>query len=530
MKKTTILAAAALMLVACNKPDNALPPADVRLDPIITRALSLNFNPGDEIGVELKMEDDGSVYAANERMSYDGNCFSGELKWYADGARKCRVTAWYPYSEAGFPERFSVSQDQSTGTEASDFMLAVESGVYPSSDAVLAKFRHQFSQINVVIKSDFDVAVEDVQIKGVRTVALISRNDDGSVSVVADESAELCDITAEEITAGKLYSAVLVPQDLSSFGLSVAVRNGSTILSGISNASLRPGYAYTITAQVSADQVSASISGDILAWEDGGNLDSGEYETPFEEYDNYFVYDGLRYETVSLGGRKWMASPLAYLPAGSSPSADPSSGSVFYPYSSDGSVCTALTDAASIREKGYLYTPEFALGVSLDDSNYSSFEAVQGICPKGWHVPTRAEFFALCGYSNKSTVLGEGAAQTDKNALMWDTDADYATVARFNEAGFNFVFSGMLYNGAYNKNLISASNCSVDAYYGNSSVTYLLSSSALGSTVSAGVTKYNMAVLMTTFTLSAYPLGRVTISQLPHNAGAAALRCVKDAI
>ena len=528
MKKTAIFSAAVLLLAACNKGNEVLPPASVRLEPIITRALSLNFNSGDEIGVELKMEDDGSIYAANERMSYDGNCFSGDLKWYADGGRKCRVTAWYPYSEAGFPERFTVAQDQSTGTEASDFMLAVENGVYPSSDAVLAKFRHQFSQINVVIKADFDVAVGSVQLKGVNPSALITRNDDGSISVVADPEAEACNVTAEEITPGKLYSAVLVPQDLSSFGLSVEIKNGSTILSGISNASLRPGYAYTITAQVSADQVSASISGDILAWEDGGNLDAGAYEVPFEEYEGYFVYDGVRYETVSIGGRKWMASPLAYIPSGSSPSADPSSGSIFYPYSSDGSVCTALTDAASIREKGYLYTPEAALCVTLDDSNYSSFEGVQGICPKGWHIPTRAEYFALCGYSNKSTVLGESGAQTDRNALMWDADADYATVARFNEAGFNFVFSGMLYNGAYNKNLISSSNSTVEDYYGNLSVNYLLTSSALGSSTSSGVVKYNMAVLMTTFTLSAYPLGRVTISQMPHNSGAAALRCVKD--
>ena len=138
-------------------------------------------------------------------------------------------------------------------------MLAVENGVYPSSDAVLAKFRHQFSQINVVIKADFDVAVGSVQLKGVNPSALITRNDDGSISVVADPEAEACNVTAEEITPGKLYSAVLVPQDLSSFGLSVEIKNGSTILSGISNASLRPGYAYTITAQVSADQVSASI-------------------------------------------------------------------------------------------------------------------------------------------------------------------------------------------------------------------------------------------------------------------------------
>ncbi|MGN1219346.1 MAG: fimbrillin family protein [Candidatus Cryptobacteroides sp.] len=532
MNKKLIIALLAGLsaLTSCNKVEDVPVEMQVRLTPIITKALSLNFRENDRIGVNIKMEEGGSIYASNEMMTYDGNCFAGDLKWYKDGASKCTVTAWYPYNEAGFPSTFSVALDQSKGTEASDFMLAVEKGVYPSSNAVLAKFHHQLSQINVVIKANFDVEIESVQIKNVIPTASLSFNEDGSLAVAVMKDASPVDITAEEITAGKLYSAVLVPQDLSSFGLCVKVKNGSTILSGISNASLKQGYAYTITATVTAEQVTAGISGEIVDWTDGGSLDSGDYKVPFEEHDGYFIYDGVRYNTVEIDGRTWMASNLAFLPMGQSPSADPSSGSIFYPYTSDGTTATALTDNASIKAKGYLYRIETALGgVSLNDDNFSSFEGARGICPEGWHIPSREEHYSLCGYSNKNEIIGETTAQTDEQAFLWDASVKYSTLAKFDEAGFNFTFGGMIANNKYQTLVLSSKNCSVEEYYGNTATNYLMTSTAMTRNASnPSEIKYNFGVLMTTFTSSAYPLGRMSIAYLPHSNGACPLRCIKD--
>lgn len=524
----TFLFAGLLILFSCNKVENTTPDDQVKIAPIITRALSLNFRENDKIGVRITMESDGSTYAENAMMTYDGTSFSGDLKWYRDGASTCTLTAWYPYDEAGFPSTFTVAADQSKGTEASDFMLAVEKGVYPSSNAVMAKFRHQFSQINVVIKAEFDAEIEDVQIKDVIATADLSFDAEGNLSVTADQNAGLSDIKAEEITPGKLYSAVVIPQDLSSFGLSVKVKNGNTILSGISNASLKPGYAYTITATVTAEEITTQISGEIENWTDGGSLDSGDYEVPFEEHEGYFIYDGVRYNTVTINGREWMASNLAYVPSGMTVSSNPADGKIFYPYSSDGTTATVLTDSESIRTKGYLYSIESALGgVTLTDDNFSSFEGVQGICPKGWHIPTRAEYFSLCGYSNKSEVEGESGPQTDENAYLWDASAKYSTVAKFNEAGFDFSFSGMINSSKYQTLVISSKNSTVEQYFGNIALNYLLTSSALSRSATSTV-KYNYGALMTTFVLSSYPLGRMSIANLPHNSGACPLRCIKD--
>ena len=41
------------------------------------------------------------------------------------------------------------------------------------------------------------------------------------------------------------------------------------------------------------------------------------------------------------------------------------------------------------------------------------------LCDGGWHVPTRAECFALCGNSNKSA--DEDATQYDETALFYDS-------------------------------------------------------------------------------------------------------------
>ena len=223
-----------------------------------------------------------------------------------------------------------------------------------------------------------------------------------------------------------------------------------------------------------------------------------------------------------------MASNLAYVPAGITVSSDPTSGKVFYPYSSDGTTATVLTDNESILAKGYLYSIETALGgVTLNDENFSSFEGVRGICPKGWHIPTRAEYFSLCGYSNKSEVLGETAAQTDENAYLWDASVKYSTIAKFNEAGFNFSFSGMINSSKYQTLVISSKNSTVEQYFGNIALNYLMTSSALSRSATSTV-KYNYGALMTTFVLSSYPLGRMSIANLPHNSGACPLRCIKD--
>ena len=526
MKKYLILSCIAVMtLAACNNKENPAEPVpaestDVLLEPVITRALSLNFNEGDKIGMDI-VKSDGTAHVTNALMTYAGTTFSGDVKWYSDGGQTCSISAYYPYQQAGFPESFTVATDQSAGTESSDLMTAWADGVYPTASPVMMKFTHLLSQINIVVDNQASAGIDGITIKGINPTALLTKGQNGAVSAAADPDAAAADIKAEELTAGKNYCVIVVPQTFDKLGVAVDVTGGNTLLSGVEGAELKAGYSYTLTVTVSSDQVDAGLSGDISGWDDGGNLGGGDYETPFAEYADHFDYDGLSYKIVTLSnGTTWMAEPLAYVPLGKTVSDNPASGDIWYPYSSDGTDITVLKDAASIKANGYFYSYDALLGEAVTEENFDKFEGAQGICPKGWHIPTRAEWFALCGYSNASAYLGEKGAQTNDNALFWDSTAGYAPVGKFNEAGFNFTLGGTIANSAYSKLIIDSSVCSVEEYYGNPRMAYLASSSPNKST--------QMFALMTTFT-STNNLGKVSLAFATLGKCGVQVRCTKDA-
>lgn len=530
MKKHFIfLSIAALALSACGIVEDSKPepdPVRVKVEPVITRALSLNFNEGNKIGLDI-IKADGSKYATNACLTYAGSAFSGDLMWYADGGEACTLSAYYPYQEAGFPSVFSVAADQSNGTDSSDLMFATKSGVYPNSNPELMVFRHQLAQIVVALDNSAAAEVEGVTIKGLIPTASVSLEG----GAVVDASASAQDIKAEEVVANQKFCAVVVPQKFTQLGVVLDVKDASAIITDVEGAELKPGYSYTINVKVSADKVTATIGGEIEEWADGGNLSGGDTpdEPSFEEFDGYFVYDGLRYNTVKLAnGSTWMADPMAYVPANVTVSDNPLEGYVWYPYSSNGTEVTILKDAESIKANGYLYSAELALGVTLTEENFLDFEGVQGICPKGWHVPTRAEWFAICGVSNPLARLGESGTQTNEDALFYDATLGYAPIAAYNEAGFNFVLSGSITNDKYGANIIDSSVSDVEAYFGKNRMTYIWSSTANTYKTSSGSVSPTYMALMTTFT-SANKKGKTSIAAAKTDQVGAQLRCTKDA-
>lgn len=203
---------------------------------------------------------------------------------------------------------------------------------------------------------------------------------------------------------------------------------------------------------------------------------------------------GNVYKAGYFGGNYWMTENLRYVPEGQkiSGAPEPSTGSdtksdnesdkVWYPYSTDGTKTTALTDEASIKKLGLLYSAAFALGVNeIDENNYNKLEKAQGICPEGWHIPSRTELVGLCAATTKGD--GETAAPAiNENAVFYDASLKNATVAKANEAGFNFTFSGFVNNGTYSNLVIDNSVCDVEAYYGNPRMSYYLGSTGYKST------------------------------------------------
>lgn len=532
MKKVLfIITMAAIAAVGCKQvgPDTPADPGLVKIEPVITRATSTNFEQGDQIGLTI-VKADATEHASNACLTYDeaAKAFSGDTKWYAEGGDACSLKAFYPYQEAGFPESFTVAADQTSGAGASDFMAASKTNVLPQREAVAMVFKHYLSQIVVNITNTADADIESVAIRNLVPTAEIAVDGD-DITVTAAE-ADASDIVAECVKANKNYRAIVVPQT-SMLALIIKVKAGNVLVSNIPESILKQGYTYTVNAEVTPDNVKVSLSGEIEQWEDGGNLtiegggtdDGGTAEVSFHEYldKGYIEYDHVNYNIVEFSnGRIWMAQPLRYVPAGKTVSSDGTADDhIWYsvPALEDGGAASAKNE-----KYGYLYDYYAIFDTDeIDEANYDTFEGAQGICPKGWHVPTKAEAESLVA-----------AADT---ALFYDSALKYATVEKANAAGFNYVMSGMRNKtsltgkGSYTSTKIDEAKAGdLTDYVGECSMNYIALSTGYQckkDSNTGAITNYQFYGIMSSFTSTNH--GKLNTAYTNILSGYQ-VRCVRD--
>ena len=532
-----ILVAVAAVFTACNKapesPDSIS--GNITISPLLTRASDTSFDNGDRIGLTIikNTDGEGETFVENSPMEFADNEFTGNLQWYSESDVASTFIAYYPYDASGTPATFSVQTDQSKGTSSSDFIIGIEENITPTASAVGMTFRHVFSKIVIDMTNDTGSDITSVVLSGSKTTADINVAE-SAVSVSA--SSEAANVTAYEAVNDESYSAILVPQEVS-LTLVVNTADSEEYTQKLELSSLAQGGMHRVTARISEESgLQVKVAGEIEDWTDEGEIGPGGDDQPDE---STIEYGGVTYKTVTLSnGQTWMAEPLRYIPEGMTVSEDPADpdAHIWYPYSTDGTTTTALTDEASIAQKGYLYDLYAALGVeagSITAENCYDFEGAQGICPDGWHIPTRAEYLNICGQSNKA--VGESGPIVDETALFYDSSCNGGKVALFNEGGWNYVFSGWVQKtslagtGQYSKLMISESNCTVPEYYNNPSLTYYISSTCYQATEKEGeLTNVQFFSMMTTFTKGAYPEGRASLSYASIASGQQ-LRCIKDA-
>lgn len=539
MKKILTFMFAAALLASCQQEENETTTIDtngrITIAPIITRATEVDFEDTDQIGVTITQSND-FVYASNKLMTYNNGVFTGDLLWYPEGNDKSQIVAYYPYDAAGAPTSFTVKADQTdqaTGYGASDLIAASKSDVLPSTNAVVMNFKHILTKLVINVENDTQSDISSVVLKGSVPTATL---DLPALSVTADESATATNITAQVVKANETYRAIVIPQTVA-FTLEVTTADGKTLSQRLTSTTLAQGGQYSVNVRVLPDDIIVTLSGKIESWTDEGEI-GADNEVPFEEHldENYFLYDGVKYNIVTLAnGTTWMAEPLAYLPKGYTPSADPTSDShIWYPYEIVDGTTVATTEASAIKELGYLYDLQAALGgKEITESNLNSFEGAQGICPKGWHIPTRLEYFNLVG---KSTNDADGKVPADGDkALFYDAAYDGGKIASLNEAGFNYQFSGVRMASTfaatptYQKTVISSTTSTKSEWFGKPSVNYYMTSTAYKAAYNASeeLTNIQFFTLMSTFTLAKYPEGRLSLSYVGIKSGMQ-LRCVRD--
>ena len=195
-------------------------------------------------------------------------------------------------------------------------------------------------------------------------------------------------------------------------------------------------------------QVHTSAQGYVSGTATEANTGGEETETTSGSKKITHVTDqeGNVYPVVQIGSQCWMAENMRakqYSTANTNAPAltdgtitkDTSSSSAYY-YAPDG-------DAGNVSTYGYLYNWCAAVGGASGSSTSPS--GVQGICPKGWHVPTNDEIQTLVSITDASNAAGKLT-----KGCYWKESDEAATPGNYlyenrNISGFGVLPAGVLY-------------------------------------------------------------------------------------
>lgn len=441
MKRYITLVLAVLAVAACQQKEDikdVVAPGKIRVEPVITKATEVNFEEGDKIGLTIVTEGATENYVTNECMTFAADVFTSDLEWYADVYTKADMYAYYPYSETGTPVSYSQHTDQSAGIGAADFMMAVKNDVLPTSNAVTMVFKHIMTKLVINIDNESGSEIDKVEVMSLlQAVNLDYEN--MTVTEYTDPVIDECPVTvAYESTEGKTWQMIMIPQT-AMLEICVTLSNKTVIRQNLVSTTYKSGGQYTINARILPDEMTVTASGEIENWTDEGEVgfeggsSSEELPVEFTEYEGYFEYDGVRYNTVTLAdGNTWMAENLRFIPRGRTVSSDPTEDAgIWYPAAN----ADKTADPALAQTLGLLYDAATAFGVEeITVDNAASFEGTQGICPAGWHIPTVAEMTGLVGHCSNSAMI-------DTEGAYYDASIKGASLAALKEAGFEWQFA-----------------------------------------------------------------------------------------
>ncbi len=523
MKKILFsVAAAALMFAGCSSDEEGALGSQMHLsiNPTIanpqvmptSRVTDTDFEAGDKIGLRVKMTT-GEEFLANEPMVYDAaqGLFTSSKNWYEDINLTSDLFAYHPFVEgAALPTNFEVKLDQSAeGYAQSDLLVAMKSKVNPTTAATQMTFSHKMARLIIDIKSNtsgYDIS--KVEILGVATAGTLNL-ENGEVTATS----ALQNVIAHTAQANKMYYALVMPQAGVKMSVKVTTADGQSRTYSLQATDLKSGENRRLATDVKPVSINVTISGPINQWVDGEDLIIDGGETPAEQ--NVVEWGGVKYKTVTLSnGQVWMAENLRYLPAGKTASSNPADSSgVWLPCN-----LQKAADASRVETDGYYYSYPVLLGIEGEKftaENYNKYEGAQGICPKGWHVPTEADWAKL----------------TDQGSEFYTDEQKGAFLPLLAKAGMNITGLGYI-NGAtatttpvYMANESKAPDGAGKfgmAYYA-SSTSQSIDFNTAGKPES-GIKKIGYRAAMVTYNAT---YNRMTIAnQMAY--GAAPVRCVKD--
>jgi len=138
-------------------------------------------------------------------------------------------------------------------------------------------------------------------------------------------------------------------------------------------------------------------------------------------------YDGNEYNTVHIGNQDWLRENLR---------------SIHYSDGTEAAFMKYKDSDEGVEVYGLLYTWDAAMHDSTE-------EGVQGICPCGWHVPTRQDWNDLFGYLGGADVAGRPLKEAGNDHWNLPNTGDNST--GFTATGAGFYNSDPLFTIGYHQ-------------------------------------------------------------------------------
>lgn len=359
----------------------------------------------------------------------------------------------------------------------------------------------------------------------IKSVVFVPEYSDGKVVIGAASNAVELTYEVQPVASAKTFAAAFAEGKASAaFAVKALKTRADGPVAAVTSLTSPVDGQIVVKATLSEVAAGSSIGLALVLTDANGISIQSDYAVVEKEAPITVEYGGVVYNAAKMAdGRVWMTEPLRFVPAGKTVSSNPGDGNgIWYPYNTSG---VAETTEAAAKERGYLYDYATAFGVEeINAENYQSFEGTQGICPDGWYIPTKEDYFGLVGNSNKTF----GAIVED--SPYWDAEYSGGRIKAMDEAGWNWGFYGVVNRtsasatGKYLATKTTTSNCSVEDYVGRLSMSFLMSSTA-NPAITASTGNIQYAGLMSTFT-STYKEGRLTVAWSNYLSGYT-VRCIR---
>ena len=285
VKKIFLVAAMAVAVCACEKdikvegyvPEDGEIQLDMLYPGAVTRVTEAGFDADDQIGVYVTASDAALQLAGNhvnnELFTYNGSSWTSSRKVYWDKGTH-NIYAYYPYSPSvndvvDYSFRVQLDQTSAEAYSKSDFLWASATGIAASATPVPMQFEHKMSKVVVkLVKGD----QFEGDIPADAEVYVLSTVPHAVVDLSTGDAAKDNFATAESIKCRKIangeYSAIVVPQSLTSRRPLVEVIVGSVSYLMEGKISFRQGYMHTMTVTLNQnpEQIKIEIGGNASGW------------------------------------------------------------------------------------------------------------------------------------------------------------------------------------------------------------------------------------------------------------------------